>query len=453
MASKVLKVMKIKGYRIVDSRNNPTVACRMKLSDGKSVFFKVPSGASTGWKEAVERRDKRAKRWRGKDVMGAVRAINEVIAPMFEGKLLTSGSQKTLDQMLIKKDGTDNLRKLGANAILPVSGAFARAKAHAEGLQLWEYFAGSAETIYLPVPQLNVLNAGKHADSGFEIQETMILPVGAKSFAEAMEMGTGVWYALKSILKKAGHSTGRGDEGGFVNPFKSADATLDAVIAAIDKAGYKAGKHILIGFDGAFSEIYGKDLQESEPDPRDKTYHLGGQRLTSEQVADFWADLVDRYPMIASIEDGMGDRDKKGWQLLTEMLGHKVQLVLDDYICTNPDLLLKAIEDGIGNSSLIKLNQIGTVSGTRKTMEITDEADRTNVISHRSGETEDDFIGHFVLEQTTGTKQIKSGSSGSDRNAKYNVPLMAEDDLGKRAKYPGFSVFQPTVEDALKKRL
>ncbi|VVB66200.1 Enolase [Candidatus Gugararchaeum adminiculabundum] len=432
-------IVSVKGYQIFDSRNNPTVAVKMQLSDGKSSWFKVPSGASTGEKEALELRDG-GSRFRGKGVSKAVNNVNGKIAPAVKGLAVKGKTQKEFDELLIRLDGTENKSNLGANAILAVSGAFARAQAHAEGVPLWKHFA-SPGNLKMPVPQFNVLNAGNHADTGFEVQETLIIPAGAKSFAEAMEMGTNVWYALKSSLAKAGHTTGKGDEGGFVNPFKTIEQTSEAVLAAIQGAGYAPGKDIWLAFDGAFSEIFGKDLKEKKGNANDLTYHLNGKRLTSEEVGDFWKECVSKYPVI-SIEDGMSENDKQGWRALTKMLGNKVQLVLDDYICTNPVILKQAIADGIGNSSLIKLNQIGTVTETLNTMEMTRRDGRSNAISHRSGETEDDFLGHLAMHANA--DQIKCGSSGSERNAKYNALLIIEAETG--AGYRGLGAFPKSVK-------
>jgi len=436
---KKLSIKSVEGVQVFDSRDNPTVMCRMNLSDGSSVWFKVPSGASTGEKEALELRDGDPKRYRGKGVSKAVGNISKLISPKVKG-VKTDTGQEEFDRSLIELDGTPTKSRLGANAILSVSGAFARAKARAEGKELWMHFAGSNKK--LPVPQFNVLNAGNHADTGFEVQETIILPVGAGSFSEAMEMGTNVWYALKSALKKGGKPTGRGDEGGFVNPFNDISETAETVVGAIEKCGYSAGKDVALGFDGAFSEIYGKDLKQEAADPKDASYHLGGKRLTSKEVVEFWAEQVERYPII-SIEDGMGEKDTEGWKALTKRLGDRVQLVLDDYICTNPAIIRQAIKDGLGNSHLIKLNQIGTVSETIEAMKLTTESKKTNVISHRSGETEDDFLAQFAMHPDI--SQIKSGSSGSDRMAKYNALLVIEKELGAEAGYRGLSAFPSCI--------
>lgn len=434
-------IKSVKGYQIFDSRNNPTVACKIVSSDGKQAVFKVPSGASTGELEAIELRDGDKTRFRGKGVLKAVGNVNNVLASLIKGKSLDT-TQKELDQLLIDKDGTANKSKLGANAILAVSGAYAQLQAEAGGIELWQHFAAS--NTCLPVPMLNVLNAGRHAQTGFEVQETMIFPVGAKNFAQAMEMGTGVWYALKSLIKKKGHSTGRGDEGGFVNPFTSFDDTAQAVLEAVEKAGYKPGKQVMLGFDPAFSEVFGKDLWQDEFDSKDKTYHFGGKRYSPAEMAGFWVDMVKEYKII-SLEDGMAQNDLEGWKLLTKEVGKSTQLVLDDYICTNPSIIKQAIKDGVGNSSLIKLNQIGTVTETIAAMELTKKDGRTNVISHRSGETESDFIGHFAMHPLV--DQIKTGSSGGERNAKYNALIMLEQDLGSKAAYKGLNAFPKSVKE------
>jgi len=439
--TRTLTIKSVKGYQIFDSRNNPTVACKIASNDGKRAIFKVPSGASTGEHEAIELRDGDKTRYRGKGVMIAVANINGILAPMVEGISLAIPQQE-FDQLLIDKDNTPNKSKLGANAILAVSGAYANLQAEVNSLELWQHIAGSNAS--LPVPQFNVLNAGRHAETGFEVQETLIIPVGAESFAHAMEMGTGVWYSLKGLLKKMGHSTGRGDEGGFVNPFISLEATAQAVLEAIEKAGYAAGKQVMLAFDPAFSEIFGKDLWQEKADPKDKTYHFGGKRYSPEEMVAFWSDAAKKYKFI-SLEDGMAQDDIEGWKLLTKEIGKTTQLVLDDYICTNPAIIQEAIDEGIGNASLIKLNQIGTVTETIRAMEISKKDGRCNVISHRSGETESSFIGHFAMHPLV--DQIKTGSSGGERNAKYNALLMIEQDLGSKAVYRGLSAFPTHVKE------
>ena len=433
----------MEGIQIFDSRDNPTIMGKMRLSDGTWTCFRVPSGASTGEKEAIELRDGDPKRHRGKGVMKAIGNISAEISPAIRGLAVGEVTQAEFDSILLKLDGTPNKGRLGANAVLAASGAFARAKAHVEGTSLWRHFAGS--NTEMPVPQFNVLNAGRHADTGFEVQETMVVPVGARSFSEGMEMGTKVWHSLKSVLRSQGRPTGRGDEGGFVNPYKSIDETAKAVIEAIVKSGYVPGREVALAFDGAFSEIFGKNLGGSDADPGDLTYHLGGRRLTPEEVVDFWEEKADAYPII-SIEDGTAEGDDDGWALMSKRLGAKVQIVLDDYICTNPSIIRKAISHGFGNSHLIKLNQIGTVSETLEALRLTAEAGRTNVVSHRSGETEDDFIGHLSMHEHVG--QIKSGSSGSERMAKYNALLEVEHEVGPQASYRGLNAFP----DAVRKR-
>jgi enolase len=436
-SSEIIK--SVNGYQILDSRNNPTVACRIVSSGGKEYTFKVPSGASTGDMEAVELRDCDKKHYGGKGVLRAVANLNDKIAPMVKG-LPIATPQEDFDRMLIEKDGTPNKSKLGANAILAASAAYAGLQAGIEGVELWRHFSNS--NVSLPVPQFNVLNAGRHAETGFEVQETLVMPAGAKSFSEAMEMCSNVWHSLKSMLNKMGHSTGRGDEGGFVNPFKSVEETAHSVLEAIEKAGYVPGRQVMLGFDPASSEIFGKDLMGDEYDPKDMTYHFCGKRYAPEEMSGFWSDAAKRYK-IASLEDGMAQNDIEGWKLLTKELGRTTQLVLDDCICTNPQLIRKFISYGIGNADLIKLNQIGTVSETIEAMELGKEDGRSNIVSHRSGETESDFLGNFAMSPLV--DQIKSGSSGGERNAKYNTLLMIEQDLGSEAAYSGVKAFPKRV--------
>ena len=435
----------VKGYQIFDSRNNPTVACKIISSDGKWAIFKVSSGASTGKLEALELRDGDKTQYRGKGVQIAVDNINRTLAPLVKGISLATPQQE-FDQLLIDEDGTPNKSKLGANAILAVSGGYANLQAEAEGLELWQHFADTNTS--LPVPQFNVLNAGVHAETGFEVQETLIIPVGAKSFAEAMEIGTNVWYSLKGQLKKMGYLTGRGDEGGFVNPFVNLESTTHTVLEAIENAGYVAGKQVMLAFDPAISEVFGKDLRQEKADPNDKTYHFGGRRYSPEEMAAFWADAAKRYGFI-SLEDGMAQNDIEGWKLLTKELGKTTQLVLDDCICTNPALIQAFIDEGIGNADLIKLNQIGTVTEAIRAMEIGKKDGRCNIVSHRSGETESDFLGHFAMHPLV--DQIKTGSSGGERNAKYNALLMIEKDLGSNAAYAGINAFPMRVKQHWKR--
>jgi enolase len=441
MAKESAKIKSVKGYQIFDSRNNPTVACKIVSTDGKRAVFKVPSGASTGEREAIELRDEDKTRYRGKGVLKAVSNVNTILAPMLNGIPLSTPQQE-FDQLLIDKDATPNKSKLGANAILSVSGAYASLQAEVEGVELWQHFAGTSAS--LPVPQLNVLNAGRHAETGFEVQETLIMPVGAKSFSEAMEMGTNIWYSLKGLLKKMGHSTGRGDEGGFVNPFVSVEATVQTVYEAIEKAGYAVGKQAMLGFDPAFSEVFGKDLRQENADPKDKTYHFNGKKYSPEEMAAFWSDAAKKYGL-GSLEDPMAQNDIEGWKLLTKEIGKTTQLVLDDCICTNPELIKAFIREGIGNADLIKLNQVGTVSETIQAMELGKRDGRSNVLSHRSGETESDFLGQFAMHPLV--DQLKTGSSGGERNAKYNALLMIEQELGSKAVYAGMNALPKRVRE------
>jgi len=441
VSSRLLSISSVVGVQIFDSRDNPTVMARMLLSDGAQFSYKVPSGASTGEKEALELRDLDGHRHRGRGVTKAVQNISTVISKAVKGIQVNDTTQNEFDSLLIELDGTPNKSRLGANAILAVSGAFARAQAHSGRKNLWRHFAGSNSK--LPVPQFNVLNAGRHADTGFEVQETLVIPVGAKSFSQAMEMGTNLWHSLKSILERMGRPTGRGDEGGFVNPFRSIDETAEVVLEAMQECGYAPKKDMALAFDGAFSEIYGKDLRGKSRDPEDMTYHLGGRRLIPEKVVDYWEGNVDRYPII-SLEDPLSENDPEGWRCLSRRLCDRIQVVLDDYICTNPAIIRQAIGSGLGNSHLIKLNQIGTVSETLEAISLTAKAGRTNVVSHRSGETEDDFIGHFSMHPDV--EQIKSGSSGSERMAKYNALLVVEGELGATAKYRGLDAFPFSVK-------
>ncbi len=442
-------VKSVRAYQVLDSGNRPTVACRVKLEDGKRVEFKVPSGASIGEKEALELRDRNPERWRKQGVSKAADNVNNVLAPLVEGLDISRMTQWEIDRELKDADGTKNKSKLGANAILAVSGAIALARAESRGIELWESFMDSEGKCLMPVPQFNILNAGRHACTDFEIQETMIVPAGAGSFAEAMEMGTDVWHALKNMLRVRGQPTGRGDEGGFVNPYLDARETMDEVLNAVMECGYAPGKDIWIAFDAAFSEIHGREMWGKESAGIDNTYHFGGKKCSSEEIAEFWVGLVRDYPII-SIEDGMGENDMEGWKLLSEELGNEVQLVLDDYVCTNLELIRGAIKNGIGNSSLIKINQIGTISETLAAMALTHVNGRANVISHRSGETEDDFIAHLAMHPYVG--QIKSGSSGSERNAKYNRLMIIEQELGSRAAYRGLDAFPKTVVAAIKEK-
>ncbi len=415
---------------ILDSRGNPTVEVEVLLEDGSFGRADVPSGASTGEKEAVELRDGDKSRYLGKGVLKAVQNVNEIIAEEIIG--LDATDQPEIDRLLIELDGTPNKSKLGANAILGVSMAVAKAAAESVGLPLFQYLGGvNAKT--LPVPMMNILNGGKHADNNVDVQEFMISPAGASSFKEALRMGSEVFHNLKNVLKKRGYNTAVGDEGGFAPDLKSNQEALDLIVEAIEVAGYKPGEDIFICLDPAASEFYDKDK---------KRYILSSENkeLTSEEMIDYYAQWIEKYPIL-SLEDGLDENDWDGWKLLTEKLGNKVQLVGDDIFVTNTALLAKGIEMGVANSILIKLNQIGTVSETLDAIDMAHKAGYTTVVSHRSGETEDTTIADLVVATNGG--QIKTGSaSRTDRIAKYNQLLRIEDTLGDNAKFLGLKAFK-----------
>lgn len=421
----MFKIEKILASEILDSRGNPTVSATVWLNNGTAASAGVPSGASTGENEAIELRDGDKKRYNGKGVLKAVANVNEIIAPALHGCDATR--QQEIDDRMIQLDGTDNKGKLGANAILSVSMAVARASAHAAGVPLYRYLGGISARV-VPIPMMNVMNGGAHAESSLDIQEFMIFPIGAPSFTEALRYGAETFHALKKLLSKAGYATGVGDEGGFAPSLKgSAEEALDFIVKAIETAGYKPGKQIAIALDSAASEFY-----------EEGKYHFArstGEKKTSEQMVDYYEKLASKYPII-SIEDGVGERDLKGWQLITEKLGKKMQLVGDDVFVTNPKIFQKGIEDHVANSILIKLNQIGTVTETLRTIDIARSAGYRAVISHRSGETEDSFIADFAV--ATGVGQIKTGSAcRSERIAKYNRLMAIEHDLGAAATFAG----------------
>ena len=421
-------IVDIVGREILDSRGNPTVECDVLLESGVMGRAAVPSGASTGSREAIELRDGDAKRYGGKGVMRAVQHVNTEISEAVLG--LDASEQAFLDRTLIDLDGTDNKCRLGANAMLAVSMAVARAAAEESGLPLYRYFGGSG-AMQLPVPMMNVINGGAHANNSLDLQELMIIPVGAPSFREAVRWGAETFHALKKILHDQGISTAVGDEGGFAPSVASHEAAIQMILAAIDKAGYTAGEQISIGLDCAASEFYkdGQYVLEGE----------GGLKLSAEAWTDMLAGWVDKYPII-SIEDGMHEGDWDGWKHLTERLGSKVQLVGDDLFVTNTKILKEGIDKRIANSILIKINQIGTLTETFAAIEMAKRANYTAVISHRSGETEDSTIADIAVGTNAG--QIKTGSmSRSDRIAKYNQLLRIEEDLGDVATYPGRSAF------------
>ncbi|HEX6283628.1 MAG TPA: phosphopyruvate hydratase [Pyrinomonadaceae bacterium] len=413
---------------ILDSRGNPTVEAEVVLAEGEIGRAAVPSGASTGENEAVELRDGDAKRYGGKGVLQAVKNVNEVIAPALEG--FDALDQAEVDRALLELDGTKTKSKLGANALLAVSLATARAAALHLELPLYRYLGGPNSRT-LPVPMMNIINGGAHADNNVDFQEFMVVPVGAPSFSEALRAGTEVFHALKAVLKKKGYATSVGDEGGFAPNLRSNEEAIETILESIDNAGYQAGTDCLLALDPAASEFF--DGQQYVFKKSDK------RTLSSEAMVDFWKGWCDQYPII-SIEDGMAENDWDGWKLLTDKLGNRVQLVGDDLFVTNTEFLQKGIELGVANSILIKVNQIGTLTETLDCIELAQRNRRTAIISHRSGETEDPFIADLAVATNAG--QIKTGSlSRTDRIAKYNQLLRIEEDLRGAARYPGKKAF------------
>lgn len=420
-------IVDVIGREVIDSRGNPTVECDVLLESGAMGRAAVPSGASTGTREAIELRDGDNSRYLGKGVLQAVENINTEISEAILG--LDAQEQVFLDQTLIDLDGTENKGRLGANAMLAVSMAVARAAAEETGLPLYRYFGGMGG-MSLPVPMMNVINGGAHANNNLDLQEFMILPVGATSFREALRYGAEVFHALKKIIHDKGMSTAVGDEGGFAPSVENHEAAIQLILDAITEAGYEPGTQIALGLDCASSEFY-----------KDGKYHLTGEglSLTAGEFANLLETWCDKYPII-SIEDGMAEDDWEGWKILSEKLGRKVQLVGDDLFVTNTKILAEGIEKGIGNSILIKINQIGTLTETFAAIEMAKRARYTAVISHRSGETEDSTIADIAVG--TNAMQIKTGSmSRSDRIAKYNQLLRIEEDLGDIAYYPGRAAF------------
>jgi enolase len=421
-------IAEIKAREILDSRGNPTIEVDVRLSGGAGGRAAVPSGASTGIHEALELRDGDAKRYGGKGVLKAVANVNRVIAPKLAG--FDASRQTDLDARLIELDGTENKSRLGANAMLGVSLAAAHAAAAAKDLPLYRYLNSDAHV--MPVPMMNVLNGGKHADSSVDMQEFMIVPVGAPTLAEAIRMGSEVFHALAAVLKKRGQSTNVGDEGGFAPNLKSNEEPVEVILEAIVKAGYKPGTDVALALDPASSEFFD-----------DGKYVFARSDKKTRRAADMvklYADWIARYPIV-SIEDGLAEDDWAGWQLLTKELGRKVQLVGDDVFVTNTKRLARGIEEGVGNSVLIKVNQIGTLTETLGAIEIGRKAGYTSVISHRSGETEDTTIADLAV--ATGAGQIKTGSmSRGERTAKYNRLLRIAEELGARAAYPGAAAFK-----------
>ena len=420
----------IEGREILDSRGNPTVEVEVFLADGSMGRAAVPSGASTGEHEAVELRDGDKSRFMGKGVLKAVENINDIIAPELIG--YDALEQVEVDQLMLELDGTENKSKLGANALLGVSMATARAAADSLGIPLYKYLGGY-HTVTLPVPMANIINGGSHADNSVDFQEFMVMPVGADSCRGGIRMITEVFHNLKAILKDKGYSTAVGDEGGFAPNLKSNEEACEVILSAIEKAGYKPGDDIMIALDPAMSELYDKKTGKY------KLEWSTGAEYTSAEMADYWADWTKKYPII-SIEDGIDENDWEGWKILTDKIGDKVQLVGDDLFVTNTKRLSKGIAEGVANSILIKVNQIGTLTETFEAVEMAKKANYTAVISHRSGETEDAFIADLVVGLETG--QIKTGSlSRSDRIAKYNQLMRIEDELVGISKYPGRDAF------------
>ena len=422
-------IVDVRGREILDSRGNPTVEVEVEIESGIIGRAAIPSGASTGEREAVELRDGDNSRYLGKGVLKAVENVNDKIADeIIEMDCL---DQPAVDNVMIELDGTKNKAALGANAILGVSLATAKAAAQYLGLPLYRYIGGvNAKT--LPVPMMNIINGGKHADNNVDFQEFMIMPVGAQNFAEALRMGAETFHNLRSVLKKKGYNTAVGDEGGFAPNLKSNDEAIDVVLEAIVKAGYKPGSDIFIALDPAASEFYL---------PEKKKYHFfksnPTKEISSEEMVNFYVNWVNKYPII-SLEDGLAENDWDGWKLLTDTLGSKIQLVGDDIFVTNTEILEEGIEKGVANSILIKLNQIGTLTETLDAIEMAKKAGYTNVISHRSGETEDTTIADVAVATNVG--QIKTGSaSRTGRVAKYNQLLRIEEELGEAAIYPGLA--------------
>ncbi|WNZ21472.1 phosphopyruvate hydratase [Leptolyngbya sp. NK1-12] len=423
-------IKSIHAREILDSRGNPTVEVDVVLEDGSLGRAAVPSGASTGSREAMELRDGDTSRYGGKGVLKAVNNVNTLIADALKGA--NGADQAAVDNTMLELDGTEYKSKLGANAILGVSMAVARAAAIAQGQSLYRYLGGE-DAHLLPVPCFNVLNGGAHADNSVDFQEFMIAPVGAATFSDAMRMGADAYHALKSVLKQKGYSTGVGDEGGFAPNLKANVEAIELILEGIEKAGLRAGEDMAIALDPATSELY-------QEDGTYLFYKSDQSRKSSEEMIDLWEGWVNQYPIV-SIEDGLGEKDWEGWKLITKRLGDRIQLVGDDAFVTNPKIIKQAIADGVGNSTLIKVNQIGSVSETLAAIRDSFAGGYTCMVSHRSGETPDDFIADLVV--ATGTGQIKSGAPcRGERLAKYNQLLRIEAELGSKASYAGANAFK-----------
>ncbi len=420
------RIVDVRGRQVLDSRGNPTVEAEIYLDSGIVGRGIVPSGASTGENEALELRDGNKHYYMGKSVLKAVDNINSVIAKELIG--LDIENQAELDELLIELDGTENKSNLGANAILAVSMAFARAVAEERGIPLFKYLGGEQGRV-LPSPLMNIINGGVHADNNLDIQEFMIIPVFGDSFSETLRCGVEIYHTLKKVLKEKGFSTNVGDEGGFAPNLESNREALDLLMEAIEKANYKPGEDVLLALDVASSELY-----------ESGKYKIEGRELTAEELVNYYEELINNYPIV-SIEDPMAENDWEGWKLITERLGKKVQLVGDDLFTTNPKILERGIEFGVANSILIKLNQIGTVSETLDTIRLAQENGYTYIISHRSGETEDNFISHLAVATNSG--QIKTGAPArGERTAKYNELLRIEDFLMEVAVYKGIKQYE-----------
>jgi len=424
-----MEIINVNALEILDSRGNPTVEVNLTLEDGTEARAAVPSGASTGEREACELRDGDKKRYLGKGVLKAVENVNKIIAKEIVGKCFVS--QRELDYSMIALDGTPNKAKLGANAILGVSMAYARAEAISAGVPLYQYLGGSNAHV-LPVPCMNVINGGKHADNNVDFQEFMIAPHGAPSFTEAIRMGAEVFHTLKSVLKKKGYSTGVGDEGGFAPDLKSNDEAVESILEAITKAGFKAGDEVSICLDPAASELW--------EDGKYKLFKSTGKFLTSDELVKLWEGWVNQYPIVL-IEDGLAENDWAGWANMTKLLGKKIEIVGDDLFCTNKAILTEGIQKGVANAVLIKLNQIGTVTETLETIELAYKNSYNCFVSHRSGETVDSFISDLTVAVNAGHLKTGSGCRG-ERIEKFNQLMRIEHALGSASRFAGKKAFK-----------
>jgi enolase len=432
-----MNIHRLHGREILDSRGNPTIEVDVTLDGGAVGRAAVPSGASTGQREALELRDGDKKRYLGKGVRTAVANINGELATLLTGR---AADQRAVDRLMIDADGTPNKGRIGANAMLGVSMALARASASAAGVPLYQHFASlypGGGALSLPVPMMNILNGGAHADSSVDFQEFMVMPAAAGSFAEGVRAGVEIFHALRAILKKKGHSTGVGDEGGFAPNLSSNQEAVDLVLEAVNQAGYKAGSEVFIALDVAASELWNDETRKYD-------FKKSGEKTrTADEMIALWESWVRQYPII-SIEDGLAEGDWDGWKALTQSLGSRIQLVGDDVFVTNPDILKRGISDGVGNALLVKLNQIGTVTETLDAVAMARDAGYASVISHRSGETEDTTIADLAVGTAAG--QIKTGSaSRTDRIAKYNQLLRIEEALGTHARYAGTSAIKAAL--------